>query len=464
MTTPSNSRAVEAQIDARIDERLDYWIEQLARLCAQPSISAQRLGIDECATLVATMLQEEGYAAEILPTGGSPIVYGDSGPAGQARTLLFYNHYDVQPPEPLDLWNSPPFTLTRVGDELFARGVSDDKGQLITRMAAAAAVRDVLGGLPCRVKYFVEGEEEVGSPNIPPAIDAHKERFAADGCIWEFGSVDYTGRPTQTLGMRGLAYFELSVDTAALDCHSGLGGSIIANAAWRLVWALSTIKGLDERIRIPGFYDAVRPAKPRDLEYLAALPDESASFKEFYGVSGFLKGMTGGTELRRTAVFEPTATINGLNSGYQGPGAKTVLPARASAKIDFRLVPDQTPEAIAPLLRAHLDAEGFEDVEVRYLAGVKPARTDPDHPFVQLSIRAAEDVYGKPAIVEPLIGGSGPLHPFIHVLGLPVVTSGCGHPQSRVHAPNENIRIPDFINGIRHSARILYRFAMMDME
>jgi len=464
MTTPSDSRAVEAQIDARIDERLDYWIEQLARLCAQPSISAQRLGIDECATLVATMLQEEGYAAEILPTGGSPIVYGDSGPAGQARTLLFYNHYDVQPPEPLDLWNSPPFTLTRVGDELFARGVSDDKGQLITRMAAAAAVRDVLGGLPCRVKYFVEGEEEVGSPNIPPAIDAHKERFAADGCIWEFGSVDYTGRPTQTLGMRGLAYFELSVDTAALDCHSGLGGSIIANAAWRLVWALSTIKGLDERIRIPGFYDAVRPATPRDLEYLAALPDESASFKEFYGVSGFLKGMTGGTELRRTAVFEPTATINGLNSGYQGPGAKTVLPARASAKIDFRLVPDQTPEAIAPLLRAHLDAEGFEDVEVRYLAGVKPARTDPDHPFVQLSIRAAEDVYGKPAIVEPLIGGSGPLHPFIHVLGLPVVTSGCGHPQSRVHAPNENIRIPDFINGIRHSARILYRFAMMDME
>ena len=461
MTTYSDSQAVEAQIDARIDERLEYWIEQLGRLCAQPSISAQRLGIDECAALVATMLQEEGYTAEILPTGGSPIVYGDSGPSGQARTLLFYNHYDVQPPEPLDLWNSPPFTLTRVGDELFARGVSDDKGQLITRMAAAAAVRDVLGELPCRVKYFVEGEEEVGSPNIPPAIDAHKERFAADGCIWEFGSVDYTGRPTQTLGMRGLAYFELSVDTAALDCHSGLGGSIIANAAWRLVWALSTIKGVDERIRIPGFYDSVRPATPRDLEYLAALPDESAAFKEFYGVSGFLKGMTGGTELRRAAVFEPTATINGLNSGYQGPGAKTVLPARASAKLDFRLVPDQTPEEIGPLLRAHLDAEGFADVEVRYLAGVKPARTDPDHPFVQLSIRAAEDVYGKLPIVEPLIGGSGPLHPFIHVLGLPVVTSGCGHPQSRVHAPNENIRIPDFINGIRHSARILYRFAAM---
>ena len=455
-----DTQAIEAQIDARIEATLDYWIEQLSRLCAQPSISAQRLGIDECAELVATMLREEGYAADILPTGGSPIVFGDSGPR-DGRTLLFYNHYDVQPPEPLDLWDSPPFTLTRVGDHLYARGVSDDKGQLITRLAAAA-VRDVLGELPCRVKFFVEGEEEVGSPNIPGAIDAHKERFAADGCVWEFGSVDYTGRPTQTLGMRGLSYVELSVDTASLDCHSGLGGSLIANAAWRLVWALSTIKGPDERIRVPGFYDKARPATPRDLEYLAGLPDESESFKATYGVSGFLKGMSGGLELRRAAVFEPTATINGLTSGYQGPGAKTVLPAHASAKIDFRLIPDQEPEEIPGLLRAHLDAEGFPDVEVRYLAGVRPARTDPDHPFVQMSIRAAEDVYGKPASVEPLIGGSGPLHPFIHVLGLPVVTSGCGYPQSRVHAPNENIRVPDFVNGIRHSARILSRFATME--
>ncbi len=458
--THHDTKALEARIDERINETLDYWIDQLGRLCAQPSISAQGIGIDECAALTADMLREQGFSAEILPTGGSPIVYGES--AGRSdRTLLFYNHYDVQPPEPLELWDTPPFTLTRVGDTLYARGVSDDKGQLITRMAAAAAVRDVLGELPLRLKYCVEGEEEVGSPNIPGAIDAYKDKFAADGCIWEFGSVDYSGRPEQTLGMRGLCYVELSVETAALDCHSGLGGSLIPNAAWRLVWALSTIKGPDERIRIPGFYANARPATERDLAYLAQQPDQSAEFLETYGLDGFLLGMTGGLELRRAAVFEPTATINGLNSGYQGPGAKTVLPAQASAKIDFRLVPDQTPEEIVPLLRAHLDAEGFEDVAVRYVAGVKPARTDPDHPFVQLSIQAAEDVYSLEPIVEPLIGGSGPLHPFIHVLGLPVVTSGCGHPQSRVHAPNENIRIPDFINGIRHTARIITRFAEM---
>lgn len=456
--TGLSQQQIEARIDERIHETLDYWIEQLGRLCAQPSISAQRIGVDECADLTATMLREEGFTAEILPTGGSPIVYGERHGRSD-RTLLFYNHYDVQPPEPLELWNTPPFTLTRVGDHLYARGVSDDKGQLITRMAATAAVRDALGELPVSLKYFVEGEEEVGSPNIPGAIDAYKDKFAADGCIWEFGSVDYSGRPEQTLGMRGLCYVELSVETASLDCHSGLGGSLIPNAAWRLVWALNTIKGTDERIRIPGFYDNVQPATERDLAYLAQNPDHSEAFLQTYGVERFLLDMTGGTELRRTAVFEPTATINGLFSGYQGPGAKTVLPAQAGAKIDFRLVPDQTPEEIIPLLRAHLDAEGFPDVKVRYLAGVKPARTDPDHPFVQMSIQAAADVYGLPPIVEPLIGGSGPLHPFIHELGLPVVTSGCGYPEGRVHAPNENIRIPDFINGIRHTARIIARFA-----
>ena len=457
MTTETRQER-EARIDARIDETLEYWIEQLGRLCAQPSISAQGVGIADCAELTATMLREQGYTAEIMPTGGSPVVYGEGG--GTGKTLLFYNHYDVQPPEPLELWDSPPFTLTRAaGNRLVARGVSDDKGQLVTRMAAAAAVRHVLGELPLRVKWFVEGEEEIGSPNIAPVIDAHVEKFAADGCIWEFGSVDYSGRPEQTLGMRGLCYVELAVKTAELDCHSGLGGSLIENAAWRLVWALSTLKGQDERIRIPGFYDRAKPATERDMAYLAANPDHSAAFMETYGVAGFLKGMSGGVELRRAAVFEPTATINGLTSGYQGPGSKTVLPAEASAKIDFRLVPDQNPEEIVPLLRAHLKSGGFDDVEVRYLAGVHPARTDPDHPFVQLSIQAAADVYSLPPVVEPLIGGSGPMHPFVHVLGLPVVTSGCGYPDGRVHAPNENIRIPDFVNGIRHTARIITRFA-----
>ncbi len=455
-----HTSTLEAQIDARIQETLDYWIDQLGRLCAQPSISAQGLGIAECAELTATMLREQGFSAETLPSAGHPVVYGE-GTGRAPRTLLFYNHYDVQPPEPLELWDSPPFSLTRRDGRLYARGVSDDKGHFISRLAAVAAVRHVLGELPCHVKFFVEGEEEIGSPSIEPFLREHRDRLAADACVWEFGSVDYEGRPFQSLGLRGMCYVELSVQTCDLDAHSGMAGSIFPNAAWRLVWALNAIKGPDERIRIPGFYDNARPASPRDMEYLAAQPDESEQVKRSYGLPAFLKGMTGGVELRRAAVFEPTATINGLNSGYQGLGSKTVLPARASAKVDFRLVPDQTPDEILAKLRAHLDAEGFEDVQETYVGGLYPAKVDPDDPFVQLTIQAAADVYGKQPVVEPLVGGSGPLYPFVMLLGLPVVSSGIGNPDGRVHAPNENVRVEDFINGTRHTARILSRFAQM---
>jgi len=452
------SNLIEQQIDQHITNHLDYWIGQLARLCGQPSISAQSLGITECATLVAEMLHEQGYQAEVMPTSGHPVVYGQAN-GRHNKTLLFYLHYDVQPPEPLELWDSPPFTLTRFADRLVARGVTDDKGHIIARLAALAAVREVLGELPCNIKFIIEGEEELGSPSLPPFIEQNKERLAADACIWEFGSVNYAGAPQQTLGMRGLCYVELSVKTATMDAHSGLGGSIFPNAAWRLVWALNTIKDREERILIPGFYENARPPSPRDLELLAAWPDESEELRQAFGLQGFLKGLTEGQPLRQAAVFEPTCTICGLTAGYQGGGPKTVLPAEALAKVDFRLVPDQTPEEIFAKLRAHLDLQGFEDVAVRFVGGVRPAKVDPDDPFVLLTNQAARDVYGVEPVIEPIIGGSGPNYPFIHVLGLPLVSAGIGYPGGRAHAPNENIRLNDFINGTRHTARIVTRFA-----
>src|SRR5262245_31567396 len=285
-----------AQIDAYIEEHLEATIADLARLCAQPSVSAQRLGIDECAALVADMLRSRGFAAEIVPTTGNPVVLGDAAGASE-RTLLCYNHYDVQPPEPLELWNSPPFELTRRDGKLFARGAADDKGELIGRLAAADAVRAVLGHLPCRVKFLVEGEEEVSSPSLPGFIADHAGRLAADACIWEFGSVNHQGAPVQYLGLRGICYVELSVETLSMDAHSGLGGSIFPNAAWRLVWALNTLKDRDERILIPGFYDAAVPPSARDRALLEALPDESEQHRKTYGVKRFLKDLSG-VELR----------------------------------------------------------------------------------------------------------------------------------------------------------------------
>ncbi|MCP4361956.1 MAG: M20/M25/M40 family metallo-hydrolase, partial [Chloroflexi bacterium] len=268
-------------------------------------------------------------------------------------------------------------------------------GHIICRLAALAAVKDAVGELPCHIKFVIEGEEEIGSPNMPAFVEQHQTRLAADACIWEFGGVGYDGRPRQALGMRGICYVELSVQSLAQDAHSGLAGSIFPNAAWRLTWALSTLKDQNERILIPGFYDNVQSPSQRDLELLAKLPDDADQLKEMYGLDSFLLGLEGGLAWRETAVFQPTCTICGLTSGYQGAGAKTVLPAKASAKIDFRLVPQQTPEEMVSKLRAHLDAQGFHDVDVKLLGGGRPAKVDPDDPFVQIANETAVDVYGQ---------------------------------------------------------------------
>jgi len=445
------------QLDVYLDAHLDESIAELSRLVAQPSVGAQNLGIKECAELVAGMLRKRGFATDVMPTDGAPVVFGER-KSKSDKTLLFYNHYDVQPPEPLELWETPPFEPSLRGGKLYGRGVSDDKGHITSRLFAIDALLDQYGDLPCSVKFIIEGEEETSSLHLHEYVLDNKERLEADGCIWEFGGVDHEETPIQYLGLRGICYVELSVETAATDVHSGIGGSIFPNAAWRLVWALNSLKGPDERIRLPGFYDKVRKPSARDLELMAALPETSAAYKKQYGVKSFIKGLTGGVELRIAEVFTPTCTICGLTSGYQGPGSKTVQPAKASAKVDFRLVPDQEPAEVFEQLRRHLDAQGFSDVQVEFLGGEAPARTDPDDPFIKLVCDTAPEVYGKPMLLLPLVGGSGPNYPFVHDLGLPVATAGLGHPDGRGHAPNENIRLDLYLKHAKHMARLMVAF------
>jgi acetylornithine deacetylase/succinyl-diaminopimelate desuccinylase-like protein len=445
------------QIDNVIEQNLDRSLSELAELCAQPSIAAQNLGLVECAQLTADLLERRGIQAEVIPTHGAPVVFGHRQGRSE-RTLLFYNHYDVQPPDPLELWTSPPFEPQIREGHMYARGVSDDKGHIICRLAAIDALLASGGDLPCSVKFIIEGEEETSSLHLAEFIRGHLDLLEADACLWEFGGVDYDGVPMQYAGLRGICYVELSVRTASRDAHSGLGGSIFPNAAWRLTWALNSLKGPDERIRIPGFYDRVHPPSKLDLELLGRIPDTSADILERYGLDGFIKGIEGGLELEREAIFSPTCTICGLTSGYQASGIKTVLPAAASAKVDFRLVPDQDPEEIVLLLRNHLDAEGFDDVEIAYLGGDPAARTPIDDPFLNLVVESAREVYGEKQRLVPMSGGSGPNHPFIHDLKLPVATAGIGSPFGNVHAPDENISIENFIKGVRHTARIIARF------
>jgi acetylornithine deacetylase/succinyl-diaminopimelate desuccinylase-like protein len=442
-----------AALDQYVEQHVQQGMQELVRLCNQPSISSQGLGMQECAALVAELLRSRGIAAQMMETAGYPVVVGEYG-TGE-RTLLIYNHYDVQPPEPLEQWDSPPFAAVQRDGKLFARGAADDKGALISRLAAFDAVRAVYGGLPYRVVFLVEGEEEISSPSLSDFVRTHKDRLAADACVWEGNMTDDEGRFHLELGCRGMVDVELRVRTIKDDAHSGLY-SYLPNAAWRLVWALGTLKDQQERILIPGFYDAVRPPTTRQRELLAALPSQEEQEKTRHGITR-LAGDLGGQALQE-AVFLPTCTINGLWSGYQGEGSKAIIPAAAGCKIDFRLVPEQDPQQVVRQLRAHLDAQGFQDIELLARPGTRAAFTDPDDPFVHLALQAARAVYGKEPVVSPISGGSGPVDIVQEHLHPPIVDVGVAHPGCLVHAPNEHIRIDYWVLGTRHMARIFAGF------
>ena len=446
------------KIDSYLEKNLDQSLDELKHYVSQPSISAQNLGLKECAQIVKEMLEKRGFKTQIMSTDGAPVVFGER--KGKSnKTLLIYNHYDVQPPEPLELWESPPFEPVIRAGKMYGRGVSDDKSHLTSRLLALDAILNSEGELPCNVKFIVEGEEETSSVHLHGFIKENLAILKADACIWEFGGVDHRDMPMQYLGLRGICYVELSVESLGTDVHSGLGGSIFPNAAWRLVWALNSLKGPDERILIPGFYDDVVPPSARDRELMDKLPDVADEYKTRFGVKEFIKGIKGGTDLKVEEVFTPTCTICGLTSGYQGPGSKTVQPGKASAKVDFRLVPTQKPEDILIKLRKHLDTQGFSDVQINFLGGEPAARTDPDDPFIKIVVDTSTEIYEAPMEIVPMVGGSGPSYPFVHDLGLPVATMGLGYPGTLAHAPNENIRLDLYLKHARHMARVVKEFA-----
>jgi len=447
-------------VTSYIDAHLDEALKQLRDYVALPSVAAQDASIAETAAFVKAMLESVGATAEVLSkeAPGNPVVLGEL--AGtSSKTLLLYNHYDVQPAEPFDLWTSPPFEVRREGDVLYGRGISDNKGHLVSRLLAIRALQAVLpgkdGALPVTIKFLVEGDEEVGSPKLDEFVAQHRVRLAADVALHEGGGVNASGRPLVSLGVKGILAVQLVARTAKRDSHSSYGATV-PNAAWRLVWALATLKDANERVRIPGFYDAVRPATEQEEAFLRELPHEEETTRQNLGVRDFVCGVRGEAYSRRM-IFEPTCTINGIVSGYTGEGKKTVLPAEAMAKLDFRLVPDQDPGDIAEKLRRHLDAEGFRDVEIAASDGEFPARSDADHPFVEVVRSTAREVYGKEPVIYPSGAGTQPLHPMMHHLGVPMASAGIGHPDSRAHAPDENIVLPNFVLGTKHVAAIIER-------
>ena len=433
-------------------------LELLEALCREPSVSAEGSALESTADLVAALLDQAGFETKLLRVDGSPpAVYGEQ--RGRSDyTLLLYNHYDVQPVDPIDLWESPPFEPTVQDGKLFARGAADNKGEIAVRLAAFKALRERHGELPITIRWIIEGEEEVLSPHFDEIVRTNAGLLRADASLWEGAAARLSdGRPALVLGFKGALAVRLDVRILKSDVHSG-SAATVPSAAWRLVQALTSLRGPDGRIRLPGYYDPVR--SPTHAERRAIEEQGDAMEKdmlELLGIDEFLDGLTG-APLRERGSFSPTANIAGIKTGYSGPGMKTVLPAEASAWMDFRLVPDQRADDVLAALKAHFGEGGFDDVEVTVLGSAEAAGTSIEHPFVQEVARVAEEVTGEPPSIIPRVGGTLPIvFTFQQHLNVPGVAAP-GNPiyaGSRAHAPNENVQLEDIAAATRFTYALI---------
>ncbi|WP_462413197.1 M20/M25/M40 family metallo-hydrolase [Neobacillus sp. Marseille-QA0830] len=438
-----------------IEDHKEMYLGWLMDICRQPSVAAQNRGIKETVQLVEEHLQLLSFEVETIPTSGNPIVYGEFN-SGKGKTLTFYNHYDVQPEDPIELWESPPFSPEIRDGKLFARGTADNKGTLLARICAIHAYQQVYNELPINLKFIIEGEEEIGSPHLSEFTEKYPEKLATDGCIWENGFKSTDGRLQITLGCKGMLYVELHAKGANVDLHSAKA-AIITNPAWRLVWALSTLKNEQEEILIEGFYDRIQELSTAEKDLTESIDYKEAEELEQLGLKQYLNNLSG-FDLKEKLIFQPTCTICGIESGYTGQGSKTVLPSVAKAKIDFRLVSEQDPDEILRLLRKHLDKHGFADIEVVPLKGQRAALTNLEDPLVQKVVSSAEKFFDKKPQVMRSQAGTGPMYTLCQKFGIPAVGFGVGHAGSQNHAPNENIFIDDFIEGIKFAALVIHEF------
>jgi acetylornithine deacetylase/succinyl-diaminopimelate desuccinylase-like protein len=443
-----------------INVNRERYLEELTALLAIPSISAlpQNTGdVKRCAEWCADEMRRIGLEhVRLIDTPGNPVVYGDWLGAPGAPTILFYGHYDVQPVDPLELWESPPFEATVRDGEIYARGSADDKGQVFMHMKAVEAHMKQNGRLPVNIKFILEGEEEVGSVNLDDFVRGHRDELAASVVVISDSGMFARGVPSICYGLRGLVYCQIDLRGSSTDLHSGSFGGAVANPAMVLAQILAQMKDRGGRIRIAGFYDDVVPLQEAERQAWASLPFNEKKYKKDFGIPKVF-GESDYTTLERTWA-RPTFEVNGLLSGFTGEGAKTVLPAVAMAKVSMRLVANQDPDKIARLFEEYVRKVAPRTVELKVtrMHGGKPWMTSYDNPYVQAAGRAIEKGFGqKPVFTRE--GGSIPVvSTFQEELGLPSVLFGVGLPDENAHAPNEKLDLGNFHNGIIASA-ILYQ-------
>jgi acetylornithine deacetylase/succinyl-diaminopimelate desuccinylase-like protein len=442
-------------VDMYIEKNSRRFVEDLKELCSFASISNHGLdAVKPARDWLAGRLGDFTDRVETIDAGGMPALYAEVLGAGTQK-LLLYEHYDVQPVDPIELWDSKPFEPLEKDGKLVARGVADDKADVMARIHALETLKH-LGEIPVTLRFLVEGEEEIGSKTFEKIAHDHADKLHADGCLWESGGFDSAGRPTLFFGVRGLLYVQLRVKELAFDQHSGFA-SIYPSAAMYLVEALASLRDQDMNIRIDGFYDSVVDPTEADRRMLAKIDSELSQRRQLVGFDRLIRDPSPDRVVEQL-LFTPTCNIAGITTGYQGPGSKTVLPAEATAKLDFRLIPNQDPTDILARLRRHLDSNGFEKVEIMWSDGEKPVRSDPQSKIGTVTSDCVRELYGEP-VVWPFMQATGPMHPVVADLGIPTVMPvGVGRPDNRVHAPNENISVEDYLNTVRLMCRVWERF------
>lgn len=448
-----------ADVLARIDATKDEALETLKEYCRFPTISAHNRAQAETAAFVRRILAERGFEAREYPTDGGPnVVFGQMIADERKPTLLMYEHYDVQPVDPLDEWKRDPFDPVIEDGKFWGRGCGDTKGNLIAQLLAVQAWQESAGAPPINLKFVVEGEEEIGSRHFGSFVEGNKEILQADGATIEGGDHLGDGRPKIELGCKGILYVDLICRTAKVDQHSSYA-AISPNPVWRLIQALNTLRDANGRIRIPGWMEDARRPTARELRYLKGTGLRVEELKEFWGVRE-LRGGEDPYEVARNLVYSPTCTICGIVSGYIEEGTKTVNPAVARAKIDFRLVPNMRIERQHEKLRAYLRAKGFGDIEiVEHKETLEPSAIPMSARVVKAAIRGAMDAYGREPEVWPWSAGASANGVFNEVVGVPSISGpGVSYDGSNYHAPNENIRLKDFVGGAKHMAAMIGRF------
>lgn len=440
----------------QVESNQEDIVSDLRKLVKHPSISAQNVGIEECAAALNEIMRDSGIESHIIKLkDGNPIVYGEV-KSSSNKTLLLYSHYDVQPVEPLDEWKYNPFSGVVADNKVHGRGAADSKGNVIALIKAAKMFLDTVGEPPVNLKFLIEGEEEISSINLPAFVKKNRKMLKANASLCFDSSLNPAGMASIYAGLKGLLYLELRCKTASVDMHSGLA-PIVPNPAWRLVSALDSIKK-DDKIAIDGWYDDVEVPSKEDLKLLDSLDYDEKMIKKEYGVSELLDN-TSGKEALKKLLFEPTCNIAGIQSGYTSTGAKTVLPNEAFVKLDFRLVYDQNTDDLIKKLRTHFAKRGFTDMTIYKLGTVEPSKTDINAKIVKAATKAAEHVYKKKPALFPSMWGSGPDFVFTKILKLQSVWTGCSPSYANIHAPNEFTNIRNVLDGVCYAGMIIQEFA-----